>query len=197
MGPRRVVTAPGPQLDLQVFPPRETRRTVRISGQADLLNGHATDEIPVLGTDPWEQNGVGFDSGWFPMSLDFAHVDAGDDPEFFDWLKLNYPAELTGTALHTYVWEADMEDWGIARVNLACTLASNGDVIVVPTGGTKAAGEDAPTYADAGPRITIGRKANNSDGGHRFDMTVERTGPAFAPVRATIHFVVDNNQQGG
>jgi hypothetical protein len=197
MGPRRVVTVPGPQLDLQVFPPKETRRSVRISGKADLLNRHASDDIPVIGTDPWERNDVGFDSGWFPMSLDFAHLDGGEDPDFAAWLRLNYPGELTGTALTTYVWEADMEDWGIAQVKLDCTLASNGDVIIVPTGGTKAGDEDETTFADPQPRITVQRKGNNNDGGLTFDMTVERTGPAFAPVRATIHFVVDNNQQGG
>jgi hypothetical protein len=78
-----------------------------------------------------------------------------------------------------------------------CELTGSGDVIVTPTEGTKASDEEEAEYDEPGPRITVKRKAHNGDAPLTFSMTVERTGPGFPPVRATAHFQVDNDQQGG
>ena len=140
-----------------------------------------------------------FDSGWFPMGLDLAKIDAGDDPEFAAWLQDNYPTELDGRAQHTYVWEEDMEDWGVARVTLVCELLTTGKIVVTATGATKASDEDESEaqHGDPQPPITIEPKKHNADPAHPFSVKVERVGPGFPPVRATVHFQFDNNQQGG
>lgn len=199
MGRRQLVTVPGPQIDLEVFPPKQTRRSVRIHGKSDLLNRHATDEIPVVGSDPWERSDVPFDSGCFPMGLDLAKVDAGDDPEFATWLKDNYPTELDGRAQKTYVWEERMEDWGVARVTLVCELLTTGQIVVTATGSTKASDENESEsqHGNPQPPITIEPKKHNTDPSHPFSIMVERVGPGFPPVRATVHIEFDNNQQGG
>ena len=199
MGRRLLVTVPSGQIDLEVFPPKQTRRTVHIWGQSDLLNRHASDEIPVVGTDPWEHDNVAFDSGWFPMGLDLAKIEAGDDPEFAAWLKDNYSTELDSRATHTYVWEEQMEDWGVARVSLECKLLSTGQIVVTATGSTKASDEDESEAQFGVPQqpITIKPKKHNSDPSHPFKVMVERVGPGFPPVRATVRFQFDNNQQGG
>jgi hypothetical protein len=195
-GPRVIVTIPGPSLDLEVFPPKQTRRAVRISGTSDLLNRHATDGIPVVGTDPWERNGVNFDSGSFPMGLDLAQVDSKDDPEFLVWLKDNYPTELKEGSKHTYVWQEDIENWGVARASFVFELLTTGALVVTVTGGTKKKGDDIQ-WGDPQPGVTVVPKLHNTDGPHKFDFKIERVGPGFPPVRATLHIQVDNNQQGG
>lgn len=199
MGPRKLVKVPGPGVDLEVLPPKETRRSIRISGTADLLNRHAMDEIPVVGTTAWEKKDVKFDSAWIPMALDLAQVDPNDDPEFQEWLKLNYPVEATGQAEVTYDWKEALEDWGFARARFVCRLQPTGEILVTITGGTQKGMEqdhDAPQWAAPLSHL-VPRKISNSAPPFGFEFMVERTGTAYPPARATLRVVVDNNQQGG
>jgi hypothetical protein len=199
-GPRRIVEVPGPMVDFEVFPPKETRRKVRIFGTADLLNRHATDEIPVIGTDPWVKDGQGFDSGWILMGMDFANINPADDPEFYAWLEDNYGSDLHGLSDRTWPWEAKMEDWGFARVKFRCQLDPTGKVSLTVTGGMRKGTDETdntePEWGDD-QHFDIRPKKISSDPNVSFDFTVERTGFGYPPVRATLHVTVANEQQGG
>jgi hypothetical protein len=195
-GPRQIVRVPGPNVDLEVVPPKQTRRNVRISGTADLLNRHVTDGIPIIGTEPWT-NTVAFDSGFFPMGLDFANVDAAQDPEFLAWLKENYPSETKKQAELSFVWEEEIEKWGVARATFVLELTIFGLIDVTVTGGTRKRGEDNFEMIAPQPTISILPKTSNNDPAQSFSLQIERTGPAFPPVRATLEVQIDNNRQSG
>jgi hypothetical protein len=198
--PRRIVTVPGPDQDIEIFPPKQSRRQIRIHGEAELLNRHATDEIPVIGTDPWERT-VGFDSGWILMGMDFSNVNPADDPEFFAWLQQNRGADLEGLQERSWPLEFQMEDWGIVRVVFNCKLDPSGGITLTVKGGTRDGTDQTDnTEPDWGEEETlppIPPKLSNTEAGFPFDFRVERTGFAVPPARATLHVKVDNNQQPG
>lgn len=197
--PRKIVEVPGPTKDLEVFPPKESRRQISIHGKAELLNRHATDEIPVIGTDPWEQT-VFFDSGLLLMGMDFSNINPEDDPEFFAWLQQNYGGDLKGLQERSWPLEFQMEDWGIVRVIFTCKLDPTGSITLTIKGGTREGTDPSDnTEPDWGQTDTrqIPPKLGNTDPGVSFNVKVERTGFAVAPVRATLHVTVDNNQQPG
>ncbi len=196
--PRQIVEVPGPTIDIEVVPPRETDRVVRLHGTASLLNRHATDELPVIGTDPWTADEKFF-SEPIPMSLAFDAVDPLDDPEFHDWLVAQHGDTIQGLREQTWTHDFAIEDWGIVRLRCTSVLADDGSVTVTIKGGTRE-GQDAydPTEPDWGGAVVRTAPARRAgDPPTELDLTVERTGFAVPPVRATIHVVIENDQQVG
>jgi hypothetical protein len=204
--PRQVVSVPGSDVEFKVFPPKQSRRTVSIAGKADLLIRHASDEIPVIGTIPWERN-ADFYSGWTPMTMDFSDVREEDDPEFFAWLQENYGPDLKG--LEEFTWQAQFEmtdtpifpAWGLMIVRFTCKLDSTGTLHLTIKGGSRPGLDRTDnTEPQWGEEVTqvIPPKLSNTDPGATFDVEVTRTNIAVRPViRATLHVSVHNNQQGG
>lgn len=198
--PRKTVVVPDAAgYDIEVYPPKETRRQIRIWGNAELLNRHATDEIPIFGTNAWEQT-EGFDSQPILMGMDFSNINPADDPEFYAWLQQEHGADLKGLQERSWPKDFQIEDWGIVRVIFTCTLDPTGAINLTVKGGTRE-GTDPSDNAEAdwGEIIThaVPPKFNNNDQGFQFDLKVERIGFAVPPVRATLHITVDNNQQPG
>jgi len=198
ISPRSIVTIPGGNIDIEVHPPKETNRVITVRGTASLLNRHATDGIPVIGGDPWELE-VGFGSDPIPMSLAFDSVDPHDDPEFHQWLAEQHGDSLRSLREQTWSHDFAIEDWGIVRVRCTLTIHADASVTIALKGGTRE-GQDPQdtTEPDWGAviRKTVPPK-HAGDPPIEFDVTVERTGFAVPPVRANIHFVIDNEQQPG
>lgn len=203
--PRQVVNVPGQEVDIKLFPPKQSRRTVSISGNAELLIRHVSDEIPVIGTIPWERN-VSFYSGWTPMSMDFSDVRPEDDPAFYAWLQENYGPDLKGLQEFTWPHEFEMTDtpifaaWGLIVMRFTCKLDDTGTLHLTIKGGSRPGLDPTDTTEpEWGQEVTqvVPPKANNADPGVTFDVTVTRTNIALRPViRATLHVTVHNNQQG-
>lgn len=199
-GPRKIVQVPGPVIDLEVFPPKQTRRKLRISGEAQLLNRHASDELPwPLGTDPWEATRP-VDSADVLMSLDFSAIKPGDDPEFWAWLQENYGSDVVGLEQRTWPWREKIEDWGFVYGEFNLRLSPSAEVVLTVRGGTRDGTDEtdntAPDWGEP-TTIVIPPKKDPADPPVTFKFTIERTGPAYAPVRATLALRIDNDQQTG
>ncbi|WP_373508020.1 hypothetical protein [Thiocapsa sp.] len=198
--PRQIIDIPGPghRIDIEVFQPKPTRRYVRIRGEVDLLNRHVTDDIPLIGTDPWTQT-VSIDSSDIPMSLDFEAIDPGTDPEFSQWLADSYGPDVE--SLKMFEWPVDLrvEDWGIVRAIFTIALDDNGEVQITTRAGTR--GGIDPTenrQPDWGAEFTRNVPPLEASGTPAaLDFVVERAGFAIPPVRAQFRLLVENRQQSG
>ena len=197
--PRRIVRHPGPALAIEVFPPKQSRRNISFRGNYELLNRHLSDEIPWIGTDPWEESAP-IRSDPIPMGMDFSGIKPEDDPEFFTWLTQEYGDDLKSLSSTTYIEEHAIESWGLVRIVFELKIDSGGVLTATFRGGlregTDPFDKTQPNWVVSDTK-TVPPKLLSGDPPVVFDVKIERTGPGFPPVRASLHFEIHNDQQPG
>jgi hypothetical protein len=193
--PRSIVEMPGGDVDIEVYPPKETSRVILLHGKAALLNRHTFDG---LFTDPWRKDEE-FWSEPIPMSLDFDAIDPLDDPEFHQWLIEQHGDTIKGLREQTWIHDFKIEEWGIVRLQCKVVLEADASVTLTIKGGTRE-GQDPDDNSQPDWGGVVRRTAppkRPGDPPTEFDLTVQRTGFAVPPVRANIHFVIENDPQVG